>query len=80
MRQPYDGVPSPTWRTFLTRHAKDIWAFSSGRIVDGDSVPEASGPQWSHHAIVLPNAVRRLLAALGLAAEPPPRPSRLTRA
>jgi hypothetical protein len=26
MRRPYDGVPSPTWRTFLTRHAKDIWA------------------------------------------------------
>jgi hypothetical protein len=26
MRRPYDGVPSPVWRTFLTRHAKDIWA------------------------------------------------------
>ena len=26
MRRPYDGVPSPTWRTLLTRHAKDIWA------------------------------------------------------
>jgi hypothetical protein len=24
--EPYDGVPSPTWRTFLTRHATDIWA------------------------------------------------------
>jgi putative transposase len=26
MRSPYDGVPSPTWRRFLTRHAKNIWA------------------------------------------------------
>ena len=26
MRRPYDGVPSPTWRKLLTRHAKDIWA------------------------------------------------------
>jgi transposase InsO family protein len=26
MRRPYDGVPSPTWRTFLTDHAKNIWA------------------------------------------------------
>jgi hypothetical protein len=26
MRRPYDGVPSPSWREFLTRHAKDIWA------------------------------------------------------
>jgi putative transposase len=26
MRGPYDGVPSPSWRKFLTRHAKDIWA------------------------------------------------------
>jgi hypothetical protein len=26
MRRPYDGVPSPGWREFLTRHAKDIWA------------------------------------------------------
>jgi hypothetical protein len=26
MRRPYDGVPSPTWPEFLTRHAKDIWA------------------------------------------------------
>ena len=26
MRRPYDGVPSPTWRKFLTRHAKNIWA------------------------------------------------------
>jgi putative transposase len=26
MRRPYDGVPSPTWRKFLTRHAMDIWA------------------------------------------------------
>ena len=26
MRRPYDGVPSPSWREFLTRHANDIWA------------------------------------------------------
>jgi transposase InsO family protein len=26
MRRPYDGVPSPSWREFLTRQAKDIWA------------------------------------------------------
>jgi putative transposase len=26
MRRPYDGVPSPTWRKFLTDHAKNIWA------------------------------------------------------
>jgi putative transposase len=26
MRRPYDGAPSPSWRDFLTRHAKDIWA------------------------------------------------------
>jgi putative transposase len=26
MHRPYDGVPSPTWRTFLTRHATNIWA------------------------------------------------------
>ena len=26
MRGPYDGVPSPSWREFLKRHAKDIWA------------------------------------------------------
>ncbi len=26
MRRPYDGVPSPSWRTFLERHAMDIWA------------------------------------------------------
>ena len=26
MRRPYDGVPSPGWRTFLNRHAVDIWA------------------------------------------------------
>jgi hypothetical protein len=26
MRKPYGGVPSPGWREFLTRHAKDIWA------------------------------------------------------
>ncbi len=26
MRRPYDGVPSPGWRTFLERHATDIWA------------------------------------------------------
>ncbi len=26
MRRPYDGVPSPGWRTFLDRHAVDIWA------------------------------------------------------
>ena len=26
MRRPYHGVPSPGWREFLTRHAKDIWA------------------------------------------------------
>ena len=26
MRRPYDGAPSPSWRKFLTRHAKDIWA------------------------------------------------------
>ena len=26
MRRPYDGVPSPRWREFLTRQAKDIWA------------------------------------------------------
>jgi transposase InsO family protein len=25
-RRPYDGVPSPSWREFLTRQAKDIWA------------------------------------------------------
>jgi len=26
MRRPYHGVPSPRWREFLTRHAKDILA------------------------------------------------------
>jgi hypothetical protein len=26
MWRPYDGVPSPTWRTLLTDHAKHIWA------------------------------------------------------
>src|SRR5262249_57641478 len=26
MRRPYHGGPSPSWREFLTRHAKDIWA------------------------------------------------------
>jgi transposase InsO family protein len=26
MRRPYDGVPSPIWRKFLTDHAKNIWA------------------------------------------------------
>ena len=26
IRRPYYGVPSPSWREFLTRHAKDIWA------------------------------------------------------
>jgi putative transposase len=26
MRRPYDGVPSPCWRRFLTRRAQDIWA------------------------------------------------------
>src|SRR5262245_48435270 len=26
MRRPYHGVPSPSWRQFLKRHAKDIWA------------------------------------------------------
>jgi putative transposase len=26
MRRPYDGVPSPGWRRFLTRRANDIWA------------------------------------------------------
>ena len=25
-RRPYEGVPSPSWREFLTRQAKDIWA------------------------------------------------------
>jgi len=25
-RRPYDGLPSPGWRTFLERHATDIWA------------------------------------------------------
>jgi putative transposase len=34
MRRPYDGVPSPTWRKFLTRHAKDIWACDF-RCADG---------------------------------------------
>jgi hypothetical protein len=24
MRSPYDGVPSPTWRTLLTDHATNI--------------------------------------------------------
>ncbi len=26
IRRPYDGVPSPRWREFLTRQAKNIWA------------------------------------------------------
>jgi len=26
MRRPFDGNPSPGWRSFLTRHAQDIWA------------------------------------------------------
>jgi hypothetical protein len=26
MRRPYHGVPSPSWRDFLRRHAQDIWA------------------------------------------------------
>jgi transposase InsO family protein len=26
MRRPYHGVPSPSWREFLRRHARDIWA------------------------------------------------------
>jgi hypothetical protein len=26
MRLPYAGKPSPGWRAFLNRHARDIWA------------------------------------------------------
>ena len=26
MRRPYAGKPSPSWRAFLNRHARDIWA------------------------------------------------------
>ncbi len=26
MRRPYNGVPSPGWRQFLTQHAQHIWA------------------------------------------------------
>jgi putative transposase len=26
MRRPYAGKPSPGWRAFLNRHARDIWA------------------------------------------------------
>jgi hypothetical protein len=35
MRKPYDGVPSPSWREFLTRHAKDTMAQCNptGRII-----------------------------------------------
>jgi len=26
MRHPYDGLPSPGWRQFLTQHSSEIWA------------------------------------------------------
>jgi hypothetical protein len=26
MHRPYDGVPSPDWRRFLTRRANNSWA------------------------------------------------------
>jgi hypothetical protein len=66
--------PSPTWRVFLATHARDIVAVD---FVFGFEVlvcDRCGGRRRILGAVTEPHAVRRLLAALGLAAEPPPAP------
>ncbi len=46
MRRPYDGVPSPGWRTFPNRHAVDIWACDFFASRQSSSAPSMSS-SWS---------------------------------
>src|SRR5574341_1810976 len=58
------------------RPGRRSWAELLRRVfaVDALVCPRCAGPRRRLGAVTEPHAVRQLLAALGLAAEPPPRP------